>query len=243
MLGTLHRAHLDASLRYSLVDLRAQILALAPDLVCGEVAPDEWDRDLEGGTSPESAVVFEAARTLGAPFEPVDVGAARDRSWGRPRPLAPEALQALRRQDPGASAFDLWHLARFSSLARELESSLHEPWPDGRAEQVVAQCLAAANRLSARRVLFVFGAGHKGQLEAALNKAGVQGLPMERRFRPSKDPVSGPVVARWKRNEDRLRRAAQDPDPQLRRRIEAGGWLEGLHAFIASEGRPSELAP
>ena len=39
VIGTLHRMHLDARLRYSLADLRAEVAELRPDLVCAEVTP------------------------------------------------------------------------------------------------------------------------------------------------------------------------------------------------------------
>jgi len=44
LIGSIHSQHFDPQYHYSLNDLQTQIIALKPDLVCGEITPEIFKR-------------------------------------------------------------------------------------------------------------------------------------------------------------------------------------------------------
>src|SRR5512146_223243 len=72
LVGSLHNSHFQDRFHYSMTDLRAQVLALDPDLVCGEITPEAYQQEFEGYFPPEAVLLDETAREHGIRFAPVD---------------------------------------------------------------------------------------------------------------------------------------------------------------------------
>ena len=72
LIGTTHHFHFDESTHYSLIDLQAQILALHPDVVCGEITSEAFNGPMEGNFPPEAAMLAELAPAQGVRFVAAD---------------------------------------------------------------------------------------------------------------------------------------------------------------------------
>ncbi|RPJ81820.1 MAG: hypothetical protein EHM13_09880 [Acidobacteria bacterium] len=72
LVGSFHNNHFQERFHYSMHDLTTQVLALKPDLVCGEITPGAYGQPLEGYFPLEAAWLDELARERGIRFAPVD---------------------------------------------------------------------------------------------------------------------------------------------------------------------------
>ncbi len=223
LLGTAHAMHFEPERHYSLVDLRNELRALRPDMVCAEITPKAFNGPMEGYFPPEAAYVAVIAASLPARFVPADWRIAR--AWQR-RAETMEPLQEAQQAAAidgaqlemmvgygGPTLFDLLHSEAFIALSdRKFEQVVGEntvsdiaagAWHE-RNRKIVENCLDAAE--GARRVAIVFGANHLAQLRRQLSALGIPAQVAARQFVPAgTGSVPPAVVARWQRNLANLR--------------------------------------
>ena len=223
LLGTAHDQHFVAESHYSLADLRNEVEALHPDLICGEITPEAYQGPMEGYFPPEAAYLAEIAPTLHARFAPTDWRIAK--AWqDRAEQMQPQEIknkldaltkdQAAQMQshtDP--SLFDFLHTKalaiadyQFEQLAGENTDSdiALGAWHE-RNRRIVENCLDARN--GARRIIFAYGAAHIPQLQRQLAAQGITAQIASRLFVPAGlGSVPPSVIARWQRNLDNLKR-------------------------------------
>jgi len=223
LLGTAHDQHFVAESHYSLVDLRSEVEALHPDLICGEITPEAYQGPMEGYFPPEAAYLAEIAPTLHARFAPTDWRIAK--AWqDRAEQMQPKeikdridaltqdvAKQMQSHVEP--SLFDFLHTKalaiadyQFEQLAGENTDSdiALGAWHE-RNRRIVENCLDARN--DARRIVFAYGAAHIPQLQRQLAAQGITAQIASRLFVPAGLGSMPPsVIARWRRNLDNLKR-------------------------------------
>ncbi len=256
VIGTLHRWHLVARYRYSLADLGAEVEALRPDLVCGEVTPEHFSGALEGLYPPEVAVVREASARVGAVFVPADwrgdyaevfraerrMDAAQKERFDH----AHDELMARLAAWEGASLFDFIGDAETQSLVARAHATRIEYgnqaadgfWTTRNAE-IVRRCLASSRWATAKRAVFAFGMEHTYAIERVLlAEHGIRASKAPRLFTPSNSPASQAVLREWVRHRDALKALEGDPaiEPALRERVIASGRVHELGLFIESRG-------
>ncbi len=223
LVGVLHNLHFSPRSRYSLDDLKAQILALKPDLICGEITPEALGGPMEGYFPPEAAFLAEMAPRWRMRFSAVDwrMDSALQEKAEREEP-ADVAARAQRMDQAfleglegftGTSLYDFAHLpATLKQVDDKFEKVLGEntvsdlaagSWHE-RNRRIVANSLDAAR--GARRIVIVFGASHLPQLVRQLEARGIKARIAPRRFQPGGSAaVPRPVVERWRRNLENLK--------------------------------------
>jgi hypothetical protein len=223
LLGTAHSLHFKLESHYSLADLRNELEALHPELICGEIAPEAYQGPMEGYFPPEAAYLAEIAPTLHARFAPTDWRIAK--AWqSRAEQMEPQEirdkLDALTKEQAqqmqsqtNPSLFDFLHTKNLAIADYQFEHLAGEntvtdialgAWHE-RNRRIVENCLDAA--ANASRILFVCGAGHIPQLQRELASRGIAAQVASRRFVPEGlGIVPQPVIARWQRNLDNLKR-------------------------------------
>jgi hypothetical protein len=224
LLGTAHDLHFKQESHYSLADLRSEVEALHPDLICGEITPEAYQGPMEGYFPPEAAYLAEIAPTLHARFAPTDWRIAK--AWqDRAEQMEPKEVkdkidelakkQAKQMQSmTDASLFDFLHTKaleiadyQFEQLAGEntVSDIALGAWHE-RNRRVVENCLDAAGT-GASRIVFVYGASHIPQLQRQLAAQGITAQIASRRFVPGgMGSVPPSVIARWQRNLKNLNR-------------------------------------
>jgi len=224
LLGTAHDIHFKAESHYSLADLRNEIEALHPDLICGEITPEAYEGPMEGYFPPEAAFLAEIAPALHARFAATDWRIAR--AWQRrAEELEPkevrdkvEALtQEVAKQMQAQSEptlFDFLHTRgvaiadyQFEQLTGEnTDSDIAMGGWHERNRRIAENCLDAAAPNS-RRIVIVYGASHIPTLQRQLAARGITAQIAKRLFVPAGMATVPPaVIARWQRNLDNLRR-------------------------------------
>jgi hypothetical protein len=223
LLGTGHGLHFVAENHYSLADLRNEVEALHPDLICGEIAPEGYEGPMEGYFPPEAAYLAEIAPTVHARFVPTDWRIAK--AWqDRAEQMEPKEIKdkidattkqqtELMGTQSGASLFDFLHGKNLEIADYQFEQLAGEntvtdialgAWHE-RNRRIVENCLDAD--AGSRRILFVFGANHIPQLRRQLAAQGITAQIATRRFLPSgMGSVPASVIARWQRNLENLKR-------------------------------------
>lgn len=223
LLGTAHDLHFKPENHYSLIDLRNEVEALHPDLICGEIVPDAYQGPMEGYFPPEAAYLAEIAPTLHARFTPTDWRIAK--AWqDRAEQMEPkdvrdkidaltkeQATQMQSQTEP--SIFDFLHTKSLAIADYQFEQVAGEntvtdialgAWHE-RNRRIVENCMDAA--AGARRIVFVYGAGHIPQLQRQLAARGIAAQIARRHFVPAgMGSMTPPVIARWQRNLDNLKR-------------------------------------
>ena len=222
LLGTAHDLHFKPESHYSLADLRTEVEALHPQLICGEITPEAYHGPMEGYFPPEAAFLSEIAPSLHARFIPSDWRVAR--AWqARAEQFQPKdnkdkidaisadvAKQMAAGSDP--TLFDFLHtkavaiadhqwevLAADHTVSDGAMGSWHQ-----RNRRIVENCLAAA-RTDTRSIVFAYGAAHIPTLQRQLAARGIKAKIADRRFVPAgMGTVPPSVVARWRRNRDNL---------------------------------------
>ena len=223
LLGTAHDLHFTPESHYSLADLRNEVAALHPDLICGEIAPEAYQGPMEGYFPPEAAYLAEIAPALQARFAPTDWRIARAwqiRAEQMETKEVKDKLEALTREQAQQmqsqtvpSLFDFLHTKNLAIADYQFEQLAGEntvsdialgAWHE-RNRRIVENCLDAD--AGSRRILFVYGAGHIPQLQRQLAARGITAQIASRRFVPSGMGSMPPsVIARWQRNLDNLKR-------------------------------------
>jgi hypothetical protein len=222
LLGTAHDLHFKAESHYSLPDLRNEIEALHPDLICGEITPEAYQGPMEGYFPPEAAYLAELAPTLHTRFAATDWRITR--AWQRraeemePKEVKDKitalteemAKQMQSQSEP--TLFDFLHTKALALADYQFEQVAGEntvsdialgAWHE-RNRRIVENCLDAD--AGSRRIVIVYGVGHIPQLQRQLAARGITAQIASRRFIPAgMGSVPPSVIARWQRNLDNLK--------------------------------------
>ena len=223
LLGTAHDLHFKAENHYSLADLRNEVEALHPDLICGEITPEAYQGPMEGYFPPEAAYLAEVAPTLHARFAASDWRITK--AWqSRAEEMEPkevkDKIEALTEEttkqmqsQTEPTLFDFLHTKSVAFADYQFEQVIGENtvsdlamggWHE-RNRRIVENCLDAD--AGSRRIVIVYGAAHIPQLQRQLAARGITAQIASRRFVPAgmgSVPLS--VIARWQRNLDNLKR-------------------------------------
>jgi hypothetical protein len=270
LVGSLHNGHFQEQFHYSMPDLTAQVLALDPDLVCGEITPEAYQHELEGYFPPEAVLIDEAARERGVRFAPMDwrmdsakqaeAEAAEPASVKESAKAQAEKVARGIKGFTGTSLYDFLHgpecLTAIDAMYEQIKGentvadmaagSWHE-----RNRRMTANCLRAA--AGAHRIVVVAGIDHVPQLRRQFRAQGIEAQVPARQFTPAgRGTVPAAVVARWQRNLDNLRgilagRIPVSDDARLKvqqsRRVQ--DLEEAIRAYSTGgrqDGRPSQPA-
>ena len=223
LLGTAHDLHFKAESHYSLADLRNEVEALHPDLICGEITPEAYQGPMEGYFPPEAAYLAEVAPTLRARFAATDWRITK--AWqsraeemepkevkDKVEALAEETTKQMQSQTE-PTLFDFLHTKSVALADYQFEQVIGENtvsdiamggWHE-RNRRIVENCLDAD--AGSRRIVIVYGAAHIPQLQRQLAARGITAQIARRLFVPGgmgSVPLS--VIARWQRNLDNLKR-------------------------------------
>jgi hypothetical protein len=223
LLGTAHDRHFNPESHYSLPDLRNEVAALHPDLLCGEITPEAYQGPMEGYFPPEAAYLAEVSPALHARFAATDWRITH--AWqSRAEQMEPkevkDKLEALtqemvsqmqRQSEP--SLFDFLHTKALAIAEYQFEKVVGEntdsdiamgAWHE-RNRRIVENCLAAADEGS-KRIVIVYGAGHIPELRRQLAAKGIEARIASRLFVPAGMGSMPPsVITRWQRNLEKLR--------------------------------------
>jgi len=223
LLGTAHDLHFKVESHYSLADLRNEVEALHPDLICGEITQEAYQGPMEGYFPPEAAYLAEVAPTLRARFAATDWRITK--AWqsraeemepkevkDKVEALAEETTKQMQSQTE-PTLFDFLHAKGVALADYQFEQVIGENtvsdiamggWHE-RNRRIVENCLDAD--AGSRRIVIVYGAAHIPQLQRQLAARGITARIASRRFVPAgmgSVPLS--VIARWQRNLDNLKR-------------------------------------
>lgn len=223
IIGTIHAMHFVPDFHYSLNDLQAQISALKPDLVCGEIAPEAYSKSMEGYYPPEAAFLSEMASMLNYRFEPVDwrLDFATQSKADSSYPAFVKEQVALfaknyfpnMMESNSQSIYDEIHresnIAIVDSVfekiigADSIAEIAHGNWNE-RNRRIVENGLGAAK--NAQRIIFVFGSDHIPQIRRHLKELGYEPVIPERMFVPDNNfKMPEAVLKRWKLNLENLK--------------------------------------
>ncbi len=223
LVGSLHNNHFQERFHYSMPDLKAQVLALDPDLVCGEITPEAYRQPLEGYFPPEAVLLDEMAREHRIRFAPIDwrMDSARQAEAEAAEPASVkekarahgEKLMSGINGFTGTSVYDFLHgpecLSTIDAMYEQIkgENTIADiaagSWHE-RNRRMAANCLRAA--AGARRIVVVAGIDHVPQLRRQFLAQGIDAQVPPRHFTPAgRGEVPAFVLARWQRNLDNLR--------------------------------------
>jgi hypothetical protein len=261
LLGTAHDLHFRPESHYSLADLRTEVEALHPQLICGEITPEAYLRPMEGYFPPEAAFLAEIAPSLHARFLATDWRVAL--AWqSRAEQFQPKdakekidaiaadlAKQMAAQSNP--TLFDFLHtkavaiadhqweeLAADHTVSDVAMGSWHQ-----RNRRIVENCLGAA-RTDTRSIVFVYGAAHIPTLQRELAARGIKAKIADRRFVPAgMGTVPPAVLARWRRNLNNLK-AIRDGKLAVpldsREKVKASHRIEDLELALKTYGAAPE---
>ena len=221
LIGSAHGMHFEEHYHYSLVDLQAEVRSLNPDLVCGEITPEAFNRPMEGNFPPEAAMLAVLAPSWGARFVPADwrVSFALQAEGGaqeaadKAKAAEVDAEQAKMKiyldSFPGGSLYDYTNGSeQYQAMVDHMfEDVIGTNTPSDlaagawheRNRMIVKNCLENAG--SAKRIVFVFGSAHVAQLQRQLAAIGLQGHIPARAFSShGLGTMPQAVVKRWERN-------------------------------------------
>lgn len=260
LVGSFHNNHLQERFHYSMQDLTTQVLALNPDLVCGEIAPEAYEQPLEGYFPPEAVWLDEVARERGIRFAAIDwrMDTARQTQAeaAEPAPVKERArvhgekLMSGIKGFAGISIYDYLHGDDcLSAIDVRYEQILGEntvsdiaagSWHE-RNRRMAANCLTMA--AGAKRIVMVAGIDHVPQLRRQLFARGIEARVPARRFTPAGQGAAPPaVLARWQRNLENLRgilagRVAVSADALLK--VKGSRRIQDLEEAIRMYSKPT----
>jgi hypothetical protein len=221
LIGSVHNMHFEERYHYSLVDLQAQVRSLHPDVVCGEITPEDFNGPMEGNFPPEAAMLAEMAPSWGVRFIPADWRVsfawqargekqeAGEKSKAKEINAEQSKLKAYFDAFSGGSLYDYTNGSpQFQAMVDHLfEDVIGENTPSDiaagawheRNRMIVENCLAKVG--SPKRIVFVFGTAHVAQLQRQLAVLGLRGRIPQRAFEPTGlGTMPQAVIARWERN-------------------------------------------
>jgi hypothetical protein len=231
LIGSIHSSHFNPDNHYSINDLMTQIRALKPDIVCGEITPEAYDKAMEGYFPPEAAFLAKMASEINYRFVPVDWRldyATQFKAESEyPLSIKNQCSELLNNSKAKLKEFDSQSMYDFihSDINLKIIDSLYEKiiginaiaeiahgsWHE-RNRRIVENGLAAAG--NARRIVFVFGSDHLPQLQRQLKILGIEAQIPKRMFIPSNNfKVLGEVLERWKRNLENLKQIRDKKTP------------------------------
>jgi len=223
IVGSIHSMHYNPDYGYSITDLMEQIIALRPDVVCGEIAPEAFEQVTEGYFPPEAALLAEMAQVLNYRFVPVDwrldfATQAKADSVYPPsvkEKLAPFGSTYFNRMNESRSEsiYDAIHseanIAIIDSLfeniigADSIAEIAHGNWHE-RNRKIAENGMNAAG--NAQIIVFVFGSDHIPQIRRQLQSLGFDPRVPDRMFVPGGSfKVPDAVLERWKLNLENLK--------------------------------------
>jgi len=223
IIGSIHSMHFNPDYHYSVTDLMEQVRALEPDVVCGEIAPEAFEKVTEGYYPPEAALLAEMAEVLNYRFVPVDwrLDFATQARADSVYPLLVKEKLALfgstyfaRMNDSASeSIYDPIHsesnIAIIDSIfekiigADSVAEIAHGNWHE-RNRRIAENGMSAAG--DAQRIVFVFGSDHIPQIRRQLQTLGFDPQVPERMFVPGSClNVPDAVLERWQHNLENLR--------------------------------------
>ncbi|MFA5850942.1 MAG: hypothetical protein WC833_13810 [Bacteroidales bacterium] len=222
IVGTIHSMHFNPDYNYSVIDLLAQISALKPDFVCGEIVPEAFGQITEGYFPPEAAYLAEMAPVLNYRFVPVD-WRLDYATQSKADSLYPKSVMeqvssfgstyfARMKESYSQSIYDGIHselnIAIVDSVfekiigANPITEIAHGNWHE-RNRRIVENGLIAAK--NARRIVFVIGSDHIPQIRRQLKDRGFEPVIPKRLFVPCNNfKVTEAVIERWKLNLENL---------------------------------------
>jgi len=222
LIGSVHNMHFNPDNHYTVNDLLAQVCALHPDLVCGEITPEAFQQPMEGYFPPEAAFLAEMAPLSGYRFVPVDWRLDRATqslaNTAYPESVNEQSAGLVNYMQGGIknlkepSLYDFMHspatIHNLDSLYEQIicTNPLSEiasgSWRE-RNRRIVENGLAAAG--DARVIVFVFGIDHLPQIQRQLKAMGIEAQIPGRKFVPGNDfHMKKAVLDRWKRNRENL---------------------------------------
>jgi hypothetical protein len=219
LVGSVHNMHFEERFHYSLVDLQAQVDALRPDVVCGEITPEAFNGPMEGNFPPEAAMLAEMAAQHGYRFVPADWRESLSKQNGATERVPKKQAESIDDAElweqawfdvfSGASLYDettdsprfqamedhkFEQLIGTNTVADVAAGAWHE-----RNRRIVRNCLLEAGPV--RRIVFVFGVAHLPQLERQLAARGLTAKRPARSFTPAGlGQMPEAVMVRWERN-------------------------------------------
>ena len=223
LLGSMHDMHMKADIRYSLIDLRHEVEAIHPDLVCVEIEPAAFNAPMEGYFPPEGAYLAALAPQMHTRVVPTDWRIATAWQNRADQQIPPE--QAKRIKDSQQTIAERFKAAVdtpkvFEFVHGEMQRIADEQfmnvigednaadisfgaWHE-RNRRIVENCLAASD--GARKILFVYGGAHLPQLGREMRDRGLISHLAPKLYTPAGiSPVPAEVIARWQRNLENLK--------------------------------------
>lgn len=250
-----HEFHLKKELGYSFVDLGAEVIALKPDLICGEIQEQDYRGPMEGYYPPEAAYLDSLAQENGLVFSPSDwrgdfietqkadeALTPQERSELHSLKDIPDDFQREAMKDP----FTAIHgpkfqeaIARFHDRRIAIGTELVDGYWIARNQVIVKKCMRKAQSIKAKTVVFVFGGHHKYIIEKYLKKYyGIEAAPVKKLYIPTNKPVADPVTERWKKNRKELIRLMNDRKtlPSIKAMIQDSSRIDKLLPLIEAKG-------
>ncbi len=248
--------HLVEKYHYSLAGLGAEVTALRPTVVCGEIPPARYRGPLEGAFPPEAVYLDNLATTLGAKFIAADWRgnylASRD-AERRVSKVAAESAAALEAdlkarldQYAGLSLFDFFTDPEIERVIRRV----HQTWIDAGGEaadgfwstrnrEIVRLC--GQHFAPGARIVLAFGVDHGFAIVDELRRQfQIDASAAPRMFEHKATAASVPVIERWKANLRSLQsvaadKSASDADKAM---VQGLGRVKELTRFIETAGVP-----
>ncbi|MBI5543739.1 MAG: hypothetical protein HY901_07630 [Deltaproteobacteria bacterium] len=225
VLGAVHDFHEKESFGYSYSDLSDQIVAMQPNLVCGEVTVEDHQGAREAMYPWEIAVVEKAAELAGAKFWPADwrPDLASMQTVAIEKEMSPEEKKAFsavysdfmpKLMASGRGSFEFWHSKETQAQVRAIHDRMIHLGTEAAAgfwetrnQIIVKRCLRKALETGAQRVLFVFGAEHKYVIEDYVRRFyGIEPQAVVRLAPHGNRAMESSVLERWSRNRDGIAR-------------------------------------
>ncbi len=221
LVGSAHNLPFDARYHYSLIDLEAEVRALHPDVICGEITPKAFNGVMEGNFPPEAAMLAELAPSWGMRFVPADwrvsfaLQARGEREEVRDKRRFAEGAAAEAQEKAYYEAFSGGSFYDYTNGSPRYQAMVDHKFEDvigtgtladlaagawhERNRRIVQNCLAHAG--GAKRIMFIFGNAHLPQLKRQLTARGLHGDVLPRLFTPAGlGTMPQAVLDRWRRN-------------------------------------------
>jgi len=224
LVGSVHNMHFQERYHFSMLDLEAEVRALRPDVVCGEITAEDLDGPMEGNYPPEAAMLAQVVPEWGARFIAADWRISYERQARAEAEMSPSKIREIeaaqnRERDwynrfrgvslydytDGSPQFQAMLDHKFEDLIGDhtLADTAAGDWHE-RNRRIVDNCLAGAG--PARRIVFAFGVSHLPQLWRQLSARGLTAQIPPRTFTPAGlGTMHRSVIARWQRNLRNLR--------------------------------------